>query len=703
MKKPLDMKISSIVLNNFRQYYGSVVIDLETNNDKNIILVGGKNGYGKTNFLISIVWCLYGEKITQIDESFKREVQKESNYQKFIKQSLNWKSRDEGKSEFSVEIQFEDIDYPANIKVSDNRLLIKRVFNTQKIDESLSILNTEGQELFFELEDKISFINDYLIPLEAAKFVFFDAEKIASWAELSTKDEGNVLNDALGKLLGLDLFENLKDDINVFIDNLRKESASSNLREQIDNTEQAIKLNTRKIEEIDLKSALNDNEVQELKKKINEYHIFLNQNSKKETSTVNREKLYFDILKLRERKNIIEKQFNDLSEIIPIAMLSGKIEEVIEQLELQNQVKSNTETNAEIKGKLENFIEQLFNKPPEPEDGSMSFKNKVFYSDKAQVLLNELFNVTDELNELELELDLNKADADLIYKASQLIKQQSKELFETTISDFNTIQITLSEAEKQLKILDSDLEDETILETITKKDEAERKRDKLIAENGALKVQKEKLESDNNRLNQQYTLQLQKSSGNQIIKRKISSAKKYIDSLQTFIDNQKRGKKEALATKLLAELQKLMHKMQNGNSSFIKDSRIDILPDGKGLKVSILDSEGKEIPKETFSTGEKQIYISCLIKSILSESIQNFPIFIDTPLGRLDHEHIENILNNYYPDLSSQVILLATNNEVTPRRYNMIAPKISKAYLIVNENNKSFFKPGYFQSYENKN
>lgn len=697
------MKISSIVLNNFRQYYGSVAIDLETNKDKNIILIGGKNGYGKTNFLISIVWCLYGEKITLIDESFKREVQKETNYQKFIKQSLNWKSRDEGKSEFSVEIQFEDIDYPANLKVKDNRLLIKRVFNTQKIDESLSILNTEGQELFFELEDKISFINDYLIPLEAAKFVFFDAEKIASWAELSTKDEGNVLNDALGKLLGLDLFENLKDDINIFIDNLRKESAPSNLREQIDNTEQAIKLNTRKIEEIDLKSALNDNEIQELKKKINEYQIFLNQNSKNETSTLKREALYSEILKLQERKNILEKQFNDLCEIIPIAILSGKIEEVIEQLELQSQVKINSETNGEIKVKLENFIEQLFNKPPEPEDGSMTFKNKVFYSEKAQVLLNEILNVSDELNELGLELDLNKADTDLIYKASLLIKQQSKELFETTIADFNSIQITLADTDKQLKIMDSDLEDETFLEIVTKKDEYERKRDKIIAENGALKVQKEKFESDNIRLNQQYTLQLQKSSGNRIIKNKISSAKKYINSLQTFIDNQKRGKKEAIATRLLAELQKLMHKMQNVNSSFIKDSRIDILPDGKGLKVSILDSEGKEIPKETFSTGEKQIYISCLIKSILGESIQNFPIFIDTPLGRLDHEHIENILNNYYPDLSNQVILLATNNEVTPRRYNMIAQKISKAYLIVNENNKSFFKSGYFQNYENKN
>ena len=193
---------------------------------------------------------------------------------------------------------------------------------------------------------------------------------------------------------------------------------------------------------------------------------------------------------------------------------------------------------------------------------------------------------------------------------------------------------------------------------------------------------------------------LKKSSGNQLIKNKTSAAKKYIDSLQTFIDNQKRKKKEVLAITLLEELKKLMHKMQNPNSKFIADTRIDILPEGKGLKVTILDSDGREIPKESFSTGEKQIYISCLIKAILSESIQNFPIFIDTPLGRLDHEHIENILKIYYPDLSSQVILLATNNEITPRRYNSINSKVAKSYLIVNENKKSNFKPGYFQSYD---
>lgn len=44
------MRIDKLTLNNFRQYFGSNSIDLKTNGEKNIILIGGKNGYGKTNF-----------------------------------------------------------------------------------------------------------------------------------------------------------------------------------------------------------------------------------------------------------------------------------------------------------------------------------------------------------------------------------------------------------------------------------------------------------------------------------------------------------------------------------------------------------------------------------------------------------------------------------------------------------------------------
>ncbi len=58
----------------------------------------------KLTFLLSIVWCFYGERIMQIDDTFKREIQKDSNYQKFLKQSLNWDSQNEDNDIFSVEV-----------------------------------------------------------------------------------------------------------------------------------------------------------------------------------------------------------------------------------------------------------------------------------------------------------------------------------------------------------------------------------------------------------------------------------------------------------------------------------------------------------------------------------------------------------------------------------------------------------------------
>ena len=695
------MKINKIILNNFRQYYGDVSVDLETDNEKNIVIIGGKNGYGKTNFLLSIVWCLYGEKIMQIDENFKREIQKDTNYQKFLKQTLNRDSLSEGNNRFSVEVIMSDLDLPIDYEVENNCLAIRREFIVDRLEENLFIQDIHGRELFSEADDKTNFINDYLIPLEAAKFVFFDAEKIASWAELSTKDEGSVLNDALGKLLGLDNYENLKEDLQIYSNDLKREGADSRIKEHIINAEKTIELNKDRIEEIDLKSAHNESEKKSIKERIFSYQVFLNQNGRKGTSMENSEDLSRDISTLKEKQKEFERRFNELSELIPLAMLGGKIQEVIGQIEIQEKGHSVDEMNDQTSNKMKRFIEKLFTHPPEPLDGSMTLKNKVFYSNKAQGILNEFFIISDPNTKLEYQFEYTKADKDLIYKSSSLLGQQSKELFESTISGFNAIQLQIGEKERQLRIIDSDLQDETLLEILTNKDEAERLLDRFTSKNGVLANQKDKLLKDNALLNLQYNLLLQKSNVNQVIRDKITATSKYINTLQLFIDNQKKIKKDSLAKNLLSELKKLMHKLQTKDSGFIEDIKIDILPDGKGLKVSILDSEGNDVPKESFSTGEKQIYISCLIKAILKEAIQDFPIFIDTPLGRLDHEHIENILKDYYPDLSSQVVLLATNNEITPRRFKSIVSKVAKSYLIVNEKRKSNFKKGYFQSHEN--
>lgn len=66
------MKIKEIELNNFRIYNGKNVIDLTTSDARNIVIVSGENGFGKTTFLMSIVWCLYGKQMEQVDEMYKK-------------------------------------------------------------------------------------------------------------------------------------------------------------------------------------------------------------------------------------------------------------------------------------------------------------------------------------------------------------------------------------------------------------------------------------------------------------------------------------------------------------------------------------------------------------------------------------------------------------------------------------------------------
>lgn len=700
------MKLSNIEINNFRQYYDAVNIDLSTDSDQNIILIGGRNGYGKTNFLLSIVWCLYGEKISQIDDNFKKEIQKEKNYSSFMQQSINWTAKKENKDVFSVSIVVSDIELPEIKKLNSNSesVIITRTFNVTSMNEKLSISDPITDiDIFDDEADKINFINDYIIPIDAAKFVFFDAEKISEIANLSIKEEGSFINDALGKILGLDTYDTLIEDIEIYINSLKKEGATKNLHEEILDKEKAIELSNINIDRLEEENAEKLKEIDDLKKTIRQYDNLISQHSKQGNSTFDRESILSEIEKLKTKEYELSERFNELSEIIPLAILTGKLEEVSEHLEIQEKNKITQNSSKENTEKIDNFIELLFNKPPEPENSTMSFKDKLFYYEKAKNLGSELFSANEDYQELDFEQDLNNSERNLIYDAINLVNSQSKDLFETTIEEFNKTRITIAELNKALSKVDADLEDELILDYSSKKETA----DYNITENnrkiGENNQQINRLKGDIVRLNQQLSLLVKKVDVNALNKIKIKESQKYIDCLNFFLEEQKNKHKESLETTILSELKALMHKLgsEENKSKFIEDVKVTILASGQGMKITLLDQDDNEIRKESLSSGEKQIYISCLIKAILNESIQSLPIFIDTPLGRLDEEHRDNITKSYYPALSEQVVLFSTNSEITPKRYKDISASISKSYLLFNDGANTNLKTGYFQSYEN--
>lgn len=700
------MKFSNIEINNFRQYYNSVNIDLTTSSDKNIIIIGGRNGYGKTNFLLSIVWCLYGDKISQIDENFKKEIQKEKNYSSFMQQSINWTAKRENKTIFSVNIFITEIELPELRTLSSNTesVIIERTFDVASMSETLSIIDPVSKiEIFDEESDKINFINDYIIPIDAAKFVFFDAEKIGEIANLSIKEEGSFINDALGKILGLDTYETLIDDVEFYINNLKKEGATKNLQEQIINIDKAIDISKNGIVSLEVENAEKLKEIDDLKKKIREYDNLISQHSKQGNSTFNREAVLIEIEKLKIKEDDLNVRFNELSEIIPLAILTGKLEEVNEHLEIQEKNETSQIFSKENSEKIESFIELLFNKPPEPENSTMSLKDKMFYYQKAQSLGSELFKENNDYVELEFEHDLNNSEKRLISDAINLINTQSKDLFETTIDEFNETKIKLSDLTRTLNKVDADLEDELILDYSSKKETSDynvTEKNRKIGENHQ---QITKLKNDIVRLNQQLVTLVKKVDINEQNKLKIKKSNEYIEVLNLFLDEQKDKHKDSLEKTILVELKTLMHKLnsEENQSKFIEDVKVIILASGQGMKITLMDQDDNEIRKESLSSGEKQIYISCLIKAILKESIQRLPIFIDTPLGRLDEEHRDSITKKYYPALSEQVVLFSTNSEITPKRFKDISSNVSKSYLLVNDGANTNLINGYFHSYEN--
>lgn len=700
------MKFSNIEINNFRQYFNSVNIDLTTSSDKNIIIIGGRNGYGKTNFLLAIVWCLYGDKISQIDENFKKEIQKEKNYSSFMQQSINWTAKRENKTNFSVNIHITEIELPELRTLSSNSesITIIRTFDVASMNETLSIVDSISNiEIFNEANDKINFINDYIIPIDAAKFVFFDAEKIGEIANLSIKEEGSFINDALGKILGLDIYESLIEDIEFYINNLKKEGATKNLQELIVNKENEIKISEIDIEKFEEENAERLKEIDGLKKNIREYDNLISQHSKQGNSVFDREAVVIEIEKLKVKETALNERFNELSEIIPLAMLTGKLEEVNVHLEIQDKNKVSQSFLKENAEKIENFIELLFNKPPEPENSNMSLKDKMFYYQKAQSLGSELFKENDDYVELEFEHDLNNSEKRLISDAINVINTQSKDLFATTIDEFNETKIKLSDLNKTLNKVDADLEDELILDYSSKKETADYNVTEKNRDIGENHQQITKLKNDIVRLNQQLVTLVKKVDINEQNKLKIKKSNEYIDVLNLFLDEQKNKHKDSLEKTILSELKILMHKLnsEENHSKFIEDVKVTILASGQGMKITLIDQDDNEIRKESLSSGEKQIYISCLIKAILKESIQSLPIFIDTPLGRLDEEHRDSITKKYYPALSEQVVLFSTNSEITPKRFKDISDNVSKSYLLVNDGANTNLKNGYFHSYEN--
>lgn len=686
------MKISLIEFNNFRPYYGKNVIDLRTEENKNIVLIGGMNGQGKTSALVGIVWCLYGHNIGAVDKVFKNEVK--GNYGRFLSKSLNWTGRDKGESQFSVKISFSDVELSDSLKKAQKSMSVdlERTYDTNSGEETFDIfVDGEPINLITEESEKASFVNDYLIPIDIARFVFFDAEKIAEIAALKAKKQAALMNKALGQVLGLNVYENLVEDLVSYENSLQKKCAPHQMTIQIKTFENEVQQNELRIEQI-------EEEVSDLQYRIdeleNEIAAYTSQLVKRGDPSLN-----VDVEALKNKKQALNEElekarekFAEVSDFIPFAIMLPNMEEAWEHVNEEINIRDRNRESEVLKQKTKKFAEFLFNRAPFPEE-DITFEQKNFYYKKAKEKLEELYATDyEEGIELEFEHNLDKSEVRHMATVIELTRRLSKDVFEKVFNDVMRAQNDYQEVEKELRRAESDNDDEIAQTLHERRAELKKERDEAVLHIGQIEGEKERLAIENERHRQKIKNLLNQVKADEKVRKQIRVVNRYVKTLKTFIETQKERKKRILEENLLEEMGRLLNK-----AGLVSSVEVNLIKNNYGLEVNLYNEDGKVTnPQSDMSKGEQQLYISALLKAIMRESLQDYPIFIDTPLGRLDQGHRDNMLTKYYPELSSQVVIFSTNTEIRANDFEKIKENVGRKYTLKNQNNRTKVVEGYF-------
>lgn len=130
-----------------------------------------------------------------------------------------------------------------------------------------------------------------------------------------------------------------------------------------------------------------------------------------------------------------------------------------------------------------------------------------------------------------------------------------------------------------------------------------------------------------------------------------------------------------------------------------KKDMVDRIDIDDECQVRLLNKDGVDLRNYDLSAGEKQIFTQALISAVASVSQRAFPMVIDTPLGRLDVAHRKGVLRHLV-QRGHQVILLSTNTEVVGEYLDEIQQSVQKKFLIsferVGDTGESSVSEGYF-------
>ena len=694
------MIIKNIILKNYRLYKGENRIDFTPNNEKNIFLISGQNGFGKTTFLHSLIWCLYGKLMTEVEAEVRKDISN-NGYNAFLKGNLNNEIKAEVEelddqikeeikkrgysadtenlksvTQYYVSIDFSDVVIPS---LPCTSLKIIRSYDIIQDKESVEILiDGVKNELTNEIGPDV-FINDFVLNKDIARFFFFDSEQIVALAETNTVSERRRLCSAYNEVLGVRKYEDLKKNLENVRLRFRKRSSDTLSREKLINllTKQEL-LKTALEENIKSKSLLEE-EIKKLRNRDSELQMQLMREGN--NATVNEiQKLESVIEATKKKDEEYKKQLKLFLEYAPFAITGSLLHETKNQLEIDHEKqKFNDNQNSRnlIVSQIKTDLYQMVQ--------NVEIDNSVMIDLQSRID-GILSRYVGEISPEETLLTMSDSDFEEFLSVYNNITTTYKTEFERLAEDYKKNKQVLERNSRKLSNIKSKENDELIKNIRAQKNVIELQ---ISDKERELLLQHENYGTKNQELS---TVSKQVSELSKIVSlddidiKKDAIAEQIINELSTFLVSLKQEKKYSLERRIKSILNTLMHK-----EDFI--GNVEVIINGEDMDIELYSSTNHRINKDSLSKGEQQLYATSILKALVDESGIQFPVFIDSPLQKFDKSHATKIITEFYPNISKQVVLFPLlYKELTYEEYQVMKPLINATYLIENDTTQSHFK-----------
>lgn len=647
------MKLLSLRLCNFRQFYGKTPEIVLSSGLKNTTMIHGNNGAGKTTLLNAFTWVLY-QQFTAAFASPEALINKRAITEVSLGTSV----------ECYAEITFEHESKRYQVK--------RRCYVYRDQDNKIQY----GQHQFFMLiaaDDGCWYppmqqpeeIINRILPESLYRYFFFDGEHID---HIFRSSEKNTIAEDTKELLGVKILdraiEHLKKAKKTLQDELNVLGGSDikNLIKQKNNLEQEKNLIHQNKENLIQKLT----QYEDLKKVVNQQLLEL---SGAEELKQLKEKLENQEKTLRNNlvntKEKIKKTLSSRGYSTLLTEVNSYFYSLIEERRNRGELTS---------GIKQNFIEQLLNRQEcicgsQLHEGTELYLQVQSWKNKAGIA---------DIEEAAIRLESNVVE----------LEKQTQDFWNNLDLEQSNIQqwrLELSQVETELDNLKNKFRhnaDEDIKKVQKRLDEIEEAIREITLEQGSIKQKQEIITKEIDALEKQISKQKIKEEKQALAQKRISSTQEAIERIQEV--------RKRVESQFRLSLEKRVQEIFNSISFTPYIPRIN-----SEYEIKLVENTSGVAVPVAASTGENQIlslsFIGGIIDRVRDWSQKNtligldsstFPMVMDSPFGSLDEIYRRQVAKAI-PQIANQLIVLVTKTQWRGEVETEMKKYIGKEYVLV--------------------